>query len=136
MKLVRLTLSIFLLAGFAAAHGRYERIDTTDFSNHPGDYHGRLVEVTADVIAISADAKSLQLFDSRSRMMITVTLTQLQKSQRIALMNRPVRHLLVYGQALVIDGRLNIDAHRVQALPIQSAANRQRSRSEAGGAGR
>ena len=136
MKLIRLTLSIFLLAGFAAAHGRYERIDTTDFINHPSDYHGRLVEVTADVIAISADAKSLQLFDSRSRMMITVALTQLQKSQRIALMNRPVRHLLVYGQAMVIDGRLNIDAHRVQALPIQSAANRQRSRSEAGGAGR
>ena len=68
--------------------------------------------------------------------MITVTLTQLQKSQRRALMNSPVCHLLVYGQAIVIDGRLNIDAHRVQALPTQSAANRQRSRSEAGGAGR
>ena len=136
MKLIGLILSIFLLAGFAAAHGRYERIDTTDFVNRPADYQGRLVEVTADVIAISADAKSLQLFDSRSRMMITVRLTQLQKSQRVALINRPVCHLLVYGQAMVIDGRLNIDAHRVQVLPIQSAANRQRSRNETGGAGR
>lgn len=136
MKLIRLTMSIFLLAGFAAAHGRYERIDTTDFINHPGEYHGRLVEVTADVIAINADGKSLQLFDSPSRMMITVTLTQLKKSQRIALMNSPVRHLLVYGQAMVIDGRLTIDAHRVEARPIQSAANRQSSRREAGGCGR
>ena len=135
MKLIGLILSIFLLAGFAAAHGRYERIDTTDFVIRPADYHGRLVEVTADVIAISADAKSLQLFDSRSRMMITVTLTQIQKSQRRTLMNSPVRHLLVYGQAMVIRGRLTIEAHRVQALPLQTAANRQ-PRREAGGCGR
>jgi hypothetical protein len=135
MKLIRLTLSIFLLAGFAAAHGRYERIDTTDFINHPSDYHGRLVEVTADVIAISADGKSLELFDSRSRMMITVTLTQLQKSQRRALMHSPVRCLVVYGQAMVLGNQLTIDAHRFEALPVESA-NRQPSRREAGGGGR
>jgi hypothetical protein len=136
MRLILSTLSIFLLAGFATAHGRYEHIDTTDFINHPSDYHGRLVEVTADVIAISADGKSLQLFDSRSRMMITVTLTQIQKSQRRALMNSPVRRLVVYGQVMVIGDRRIIDAHRVAALPIQSAANRQPSRKEAGGWGR
>lgn len=136
MKLIRLTLSIMFLAGMASAHGLYERIDTTDFINHPGNYHGRLVEVTADVIAISADGKSLQLFDSRSRMMINVTLTQLQKSQRRALTHSPVRHLLVYGQATVIGDRLMIDAHRVTAVPIQSAAKRQPTRKEPGGCGR
>ena len=135
MKLIRLSLSIFLLAGMAVAHGRYERIDTTDFVNRPGDYHGRLVELTADVIAISADAKSLELFDSRSRMMITVNLTQLQKSQRRALMHSPVRRLVVYGQAMVLGNQLTIDAHRVEALPVESA-NRQPSRREAGGGGR
>ena len=135
MKLIRLSLSIFLLAGMAAAHGRYERIDTTDFVNRPGDYQGRLVELTADVIAISADAKSLELFDSRSRMMITINLTQLRKTQRNALVRSPVCRLLVYGQAMVIGDRLTIDAHRVAALPIQST-NRQPSRREAGGGGR
>ena len=134
MKVIRLSLSIFLLAGMAAAHGRYDHIDTTDFVNRPGDYQGRLVELTADVIAISADAKSLELFDSRSRIMITINLTQLQKSQRRALMHSPVRRLVVYGQAMVIGNQLTIDAHRVAGRPLESA-NRRPSRKEAGGCG-
>ena len=136
MKLIRLTLSIMFLAGVASAHGLYERIDTTDFIKQPSTYHGRLVEVTADVIAISADGKSLQLFDTRSSMMINVTLKQLQKSQRSALMHSPARHLLVYGQAMVIGDRLSIDAHRVAAVPIQSAAKRQSTRKDPAGCGR
>ena len=120
-KLILSTLSILLLAGLAAAHGRYEPIKTAEFAANPEDYQGRLVEVRANIIAISADRKSLELFDPESRMMITVKLNQLQKSQRQALMHSPARRLLVYGQATVIGRRMVIDAHKVEALPIDAA---------------
>jgi len=119
-KLVQLTISILLFAGLAAAHGRYEPIKTAEFAAHPEAYEGRLVEVRANVIAISADRKSLELFDSESRMMITVRLTNLPKSQRLALMHSPARRLLVYGQATVVGRRLVIDAHKVEALPMDA----------------
>lgn len=120
-KLVQLTLFILLLAGLAAAHGRYEPIKATEFTAHPEAFEGRLVEVRANVIAISADRKSLELFDSESRMMITVKLTQLQKSQRNALMHSPARRLLVYGEATVVGRRLVIEAHRVEPLAVDGA---------------
>ena len=81
-KIIRLTISFFLFAGWAAAHERYQPLDTTNFASHPETYEGQLVAVKADVIAISADSKSLELFDGQSRMIITVKLTQLSKAQR------------------------------------------------------
>lgn len=119
-KLVQLTLSILVLAGLAGAHGLYEPIKTTEFVAHPESYDGRLVEVRANIIAISADRKSLELFDSQSRMTITVKLTNLPKAQRSALIHSPARRLLVFGQATVIGRRLVIDAHKVEALPIDA----------------
>ena len=120
-KLVQLTMSILLLAGLAAAHGRYEPIKTAEFAAHPEIYDGRLVEVRADIIAISADAKSLELFDSESRITITVRINQIQKSQRIALIHSPARRLLVYGQATVVGRRLVIDAHKIEVLPSDNS---------------
>ena len=120
MKLIRLTLSIFLLAGVAVALGTYEAIDTTDFVARPETYEGRLVEIRAEVIAIGADSKSLQLFDEKSRMIIAVNLTQLSKVQRSALMRNPVRYLVIHGQATVSGGRLVIDAHKVVALSLEA----------------
>jgi hypothetical protein len=122
-KLVQLTpsiLAILVFAGLAAAHGLYEPIKTTEFVAHPESYDGRLVEVRANIIAISADRKSLELFDSQSRMTITVRLTNLPKSQRSALIHSPARGLLVYGLATVIGRRMVIDAHKVEALPIDA----------------
>jgi hypothetical protein len=123
-KLIRLTISLFLFAGWAAAHERYQPLDTTNFASHPETYEGQLVAVKADVIAISADSKSLELFDGQSRMIITVKLTQLSKAQRSALMHNPVRHLAVYGQATTSGGRLIIDAHKVQVLSLEARTDR------------
>jgi|SRR5215813_6087175 len=121
-KLVQITLFILILAGLAVAHGRYEPIKTAEFASHPETFDGRLVEVKGDIIAISADSKSLELFDSESRITIWVKLTQIQKSQRSALIHSPARRLLVYGQATVIGGRLVIDAHKVEVQPSDAAA--------------
>ena len=120
-KSVQATLLILILAGLAAAHGRYEPIKTTEFAAHPERFDGRLVEVRADIIAISADSRSLELFDSESRISMTVKLNQIQRSQRNALLHSPARRLLVYGQATVVGGRLVIDAHKLEALPAGAA---------------
>jgi hypothetical protein len=124
-KIARLSIALFLFAGWAAAHERYQPLDTTGFASHPETYDGQLVAVRADVIAISADAKSLELFDGQSRMIITVKLTQLSKAQRSALMCNPVRHLAVYGQATTRGGRLVIDAHKVEVLSAEAKSNGQ-----------
>lgn len=115
-KLVQITLCILILAGVAAAHGRYERIKTTEFAAHPESFAGRLVEVRADIIAVSADGRSVELFDRESRATITVNLSQIQKSQRNALIHSPAHRLLVYGQAIVGGQRLMIDAHKFEVL--------------------
>jgi hypothetical protein len=120
-KLVQLTLFIMVFAGLAAAHGRYEPIKAADFAANPEAFDGRLVEVRANIIAISADRKSLELFEPQSRMTITVKLTQLQRAERNALIHSPARRLLVYGQATVIGRRLVIDAHKIEALPVDTA---------------
>jgi hypothetical protein len=135
-KIISLTISLFLFAGWAAAHERYQPLDTTNFASHPETYEGQLVAVRADVIAISADSKSLELFDGQSRMIITVKLTQLSKAQRSALMRNPVRHLAVYGQVTTSGGRLVIDAHKVQVISLEAKTNRQPAAEQSGDDGR
>jgi len=123
-NLIGLTISLLLTAGAAAAHGLYEPINAADLAAHPEAYHDRQVEFTASIIAISADAKSLELFDTQSGTMITVRLALLQKSQRRALIHTPARNLLVQGRAMVVRGRLVIDAHKAEAPPLVSADDR------------
>jgi hypothetical protein len=135
-KIITLTISLFLFAGWAAAHERYQPLDTSGFASHPETYEGQLVSVRADVIAISADSKSLELFDAQSRMIITVKLTQLSKVQRSALICNAVRHLVVYGQATTSGGRLVIDAHRVQVLSLEANTGRRPSSEQSGDDGR
>jgi hypothetical protein len=112
MITIRLTLSILLLAGVAAAHGRYQRLDTADFANAAA-YQGQLVVLTADICAVSADRKSVQLFDNQSKTFIQVDLTQLERTQRNALLFSPVRRISVYGRVAVAQGRMNVEAHRL-----------------------
>ena len=121
----RLTLSFLIiacLAGLTKAHGASDPLDLAEFASHPETFAGRLIEVNAQVIAINADGKSLELFDSQSRTRISVRLTQLRKSERAALMCSDVRHVLVSGRASVVAGRLTIDAQSVQPVALNAEA--------------
>jgi hypothetical protein len=134
MIIIRLTLAVFLLAGLAAANEGYEAIDTTNFVNRADSYQGRLVAVTGKVCAVSADGKSIQLFDAQSRALIDVTLTQLKKSQRRTLMLNPVRRVAVYGRVEMKNGKFVIDAHQV--TPLAEASARRQPSSQGKRAGR
>ena len=118
-------LSVLLLvfvgvAGIAAADVRYEKINLADFCNNPEVFDGRSVEVSARVIAINAESKSMELFDSASSTMIEVKLRQLRKSDRSALINNDVRRVEVSGRARMVEGRLVIDAEKIEILPLET----------------
>jgi hypothetical protein len=119
----RLTFFVLIFAAFgglAAAHYRDSGLDIADFASHPETVDGRVIEVKAKVVAISADTKGMELFDSQSNTLIGVRLTGLRKSERTALMLRDVRRVVVSGRATVVGGRLTIDAQRIQVLPVDA----------------
>jgi len=95
------------------ANDAYEPIDTTNFANRADSYQGRLVAVSGAVVAINADRKSIQIFDTHTKALIEVRLLTLTKTQRNALMLNGVRKVSVYGKTEVRNGKLSIDAHKV-----------------------
>ena len=106
--------------GLAAADVRYDKIKLADFCNNPDALEGRFVEVSARVIAINAESKSMELFDSASNTTIVVGLSQLPKSERKALMNNDVRRVEVSGRARMVGERLVIDAEKIATLPADT----------------
>jgi hypothetical protein len=113
MNIIRLTLTLLVLAVAVAASDAYEPIDTTDFSNRAGTYQGRLVTVSGAVVAVNADGKSMQLFDANTKALIEVSLLKLKKAERNKLMLNPVRNVAVYGKTEVRNGKLSINADKV-----------------------
>jgi hypothetical protein len=112
MNTIRLSLALFLFTSLAAAKDGYQRLEANDL-RHPESYKGQLVQVTAEVVSISADSKDLHLFDAQSRALFVVSLTQLKAEERRALILNPIHRLTVCGRAEMHDGRMVIDAHTV-----------------------
>src|SRR4029453_18172114 len=112
MNTIRLSLALFLFTSLAAAKDGYQRLEAKD-SLHPESYTGQLVQVTAEVVSISADSKDLHLFDAQSKALIVVSLAHLKREQRHDLILNPIHRLSVCGRAEIRNGRLMIDAHTV-----------------------
>ena len=122
LKLMVSFLIVISLAALSFASNASERIDLAKFAGQPEALAGRMIEVDAQVIAINADGKSLELFDAQSRTRVSVRLNQLKKAARLALMHTDVRAVSVTGRASVVEGRLTIDAEIVRPLPFNAAA--------------
>jgi len=121
---MRFTLSFLIvicIAGLTMAHGADERLKIADFVSDPESFAGRTVEVKARVVAISADGKSLELFDSPSHTRISVQLAQLPKTERKALICSDVREVLVRGRVSMVAGRLTVHAESVRPLSTDYA---------------
>ena len=121
MKAVRSFLLICFLAVVVAGQGReagkdYAQVDLKDFVNRPADYLGRRVAVTAEVVSVSADYRAIDVFDSKSKALIGVSLTHLPKQLRQALILEPVRNVSVYGRVEMKRGRAVIKADKVTPL--------------------
>ena len=120
MNIIRLILTVLILAVVAVASDEYEAIDTTNFANRADAYQGRLVAVSGSVVAVNADRKSIQIFDTNTKALLEVSLLKLTKAQRNALILNPVRRVSVYGKTEVKNGKLSIDAHKVVAQVDES----------------
>jgi len=111
----------FLVVPAAAGNHSYEVLETRDF-RQPEAYQGRLVEVTAEVISVSVDTTTLRLYDAQSKALIGVSLAKLTTEERQVLILNPVHRLSVYGRANIKNGRLMIEADRVEAHDVQVEA--------------
>jgi hypothetical protein len=104
----------FIVIPAAAGNDVYEVLEARDF-RQPEAYQGRLVEVTAEVVSISVDSKTLRLYDAQSKALIGVSLSKLTAAERRAVILNPVHRLSVFGRAEVKNGRLMIEADKVKA---------------------
>lgn len=110
---LRIALSMIFIASF----------NVLVSANQLDDSKEQFVEVRAQVVAISADSKSMVLFDSPTKKMIDVRLDHLTKDERKALIRGDVRRVVVTGRASLVDGRMVIEAQRIEALPRERGTN-------------
>jgi hypothetical protein len=100
----------------------YRRLDLADLNNHPDRYRGRRVALTAEVISVNANCRSLQLFDATTKALIDVSLSRLRKSERRALIADPVHRVSVYGRVSAERGRYVVRAEKVEPLASEQFA--------------
>ncbi|MGH9843826.1 MAG: hypothetical protein ACREEM_34250 [Blastocatellia bacterium] len=122
--LVVCVLSSMALGQSHVAKNDYARIELKDFAMRPADHQGRRVLVTADVVSISADFHSLNVFDTGSKSLVLVSIAQLSQSQRRMLINGPVTRVTVWGKIEMRKGRAMIKADRVSAVVPETLATR------------
>lgn len=127
MAIVRKLVLVCCLATLALGQGNaaekdYVQPNWQDLVNHPAEYEGRRVLITAEVVAISADYKALDVFDMRSKATVAVSLTQLSKAQRRALISEPVRQVAVYGRVEIKRGQAVIKADKVTPVAASLVA--------------
>ncbi len=128
MLLVRTLILICCFAVAALAQGReanngYAQIELKEVASRSAELEGRRVTVTADVISVGADLRTLDVFDNGSKTLVSVSLTQLSKSQRQTLVNNPVHRVSVFGRVEMKNGRTMIKADQVMPLATNLVAS-------------
>ncbi|MDQ3011228.1 MAG: hypothetical protein M3X11_11065 [Acidobacteriota bacterium] len=129
MLLVRTFVLVCCLAVPFLAHGRdiengYAQVDLKEFSSHPAEFEGRRVVITAEIVSVSADARTLNVFDNGSKTLVGVSLAQLSKAQRQTLVSAPVHRVSIYGRVEVKNGRAVIKADQVMPLTANLVAQK------------
>ena len=129
MFLVRMFVLVCCLAVPFFAHGRdaengYAQVDLKAFALNPAEFEGRRVAITAEIISVSADARTLNVFDNDSKTLVGVWLAQLSKTQRQTLVNGPVHRVSVYGRVEVKNGKAIIKADQVMPLATNLVAQK------------
>lgn len=123
MFLVRsLVVSVILAGCVLAQTGRvenlpfqYREVNVSDILRNPSIYTGQRVTLTAEILSLSADAKSIDLYDGLSRTMVSVSLVSIRKAARRALLQGPVHRISVSGLVNLDRGQVVIEAEHVEA---------------------
>lgn len=108
--------AVIALAQGLTANNGYAQIDLKEVASRSAELEGRRVAIIADVVSVGADQRTLDIFDSRSKTLASVSLTQLSKSQRQTLIGEPVYKVSVFGRVELKNGRMVIKADQVMPL--------------------
>lgn len=111
----------FFAQGAAVDNG-YAQVDLKEFANHSAELEGRRVMITAEIISVSADGRTLNVFDNGSKTLVGVSLAQLSKTQRQTLVGGPIHRVSVFGRVSMKNGRAIIKADQVMPLAGASIA--------------
>jgi hypothetical protein len=103
------------------ANQNYVQVHVAELLQHPAEYEGRRVTVTAEVISVNARRRSLNVYDSHSRAQLGVSLAEVTKSQRRRLVAEPVRQVAVFGLFEIQDGKMLLKAEQVMPVALTLA---------------
>lgn len=132
MFIVRTLILVGCLSVAAFAQGRttannidnnYAQIDLKEISNRAVELDGHRVAITADIISIGADRRSLVVFDNNTKTLANVSLVQLGKTQRHSLITDPIHRVSVFGRVEIKNGRAVIKADQVMPLTTNLVAS-------------
>ena len=121
MLVVRFALIMSLLSSVVFGQGPspetvYPEITLSEVNRDPNGFVGRRVALTGEIVSVSANYESIHLFDGPSRAMISVSLDNLKKARRRALVLTPVRRLSVYGRLSLDRGHVVLMADRIEPV--------------------
>ena len=117
-------LAVPFFAQDVKSEGGYAQVDMKEFANRSAELEGRRVAITAEIVAVSADARTVSVFDNDSKALVGVSLTQLSKAQRQTLVGSPVHRVSVYGRVEMKNGRPVIKADQVMPLATNLVAQK------------
>src|SRR5262245_33308269 len=113
-------LSVPFFAQGTTVENGYAQVDLKEFANRSAELEGRRVMITAEIVSVSADARTLNVFDNGSKTLVGVSLAQLSKTQRQTLVGGPVHRVSVFGRVAIKNGRAVIKADQVMPLATAS----------------
>jgi len=123
MHFVRSLAAVLILSGCVLAQTsradntplQYREVNLSDVLRNPAGYSGQRVTLTAEILSLSANSKSIDLYDGLSRTMVSVSLASIKKAERRALLQAPVYRISVSGLVSLDRGQVVIEAERVEA---------------------
>ena len=118
----RLTVAKVMPVRKSDAQPEYQRTDIEEITNSVTTSENRLVDVTAEVIAIDARQQSISLFDARSKKMLQVSISQLPKAMKRSLMFEPIHEASVLGRVEKRNGKIQVVAHQIIPRPSGTSA--------------
>lgn len=117
-------LSLTALAQGKAADNGYVPVELKNIAGRTSELEGRRVTVTAEIVSVSADFRSMNVFDNASKTFVSVSLEQLSKSQRQSLLTQPVLRVSVFGRVELKNSRAVIKADQVMPLATNLIASK------------
>ena len=123
MASFRIFLAVILLTtGVFAQTGRvynlpphYREVSLSQIRDNPNLFSGQRVTFTAEIFSLAADSRSIDLYDGRSKTLISVSLVNIKKAERRALVQTAVHRISVSGKLNLDRGQVVLEAERVEA---------------------